>query len=201
VTAAHVIKNSDTFHVLAGNETNSATVIKQDFALDLALLKTSCASHGIPVNGKAAAQQLGDAVFTIGFPNPEMQGVAPKLTRGDISSLAGARDDKRYFQVSVPVQPGNSGGALVDGSGSVVGVILSRLDDTATYVASGALPQNVNYAIKGEVLYEFLNTVPELKGRLKNPTAVKERTGVVGLAERATVLVLAETTPDGSRPW
>jgi S1-C subfamily serine protease len=201
VTAAHVLKNSDNFHVLTGSETNSATVIKQDFALDLALLKTSVASQGIPIDGKPAGQKLGDAVFTIGFPNPEMQGIAPKLTRGDISSLAGARDDKRFFQISVPVQPGNSGGALVDSNGSVVGVILSRLDDNTTYVVSGALPQNVNYAIKGEILYEFLSSVPELHGRLKAAGKLKDNGGVVGSAERATVLVLAEATPAGSTAW
>ena len=201
VTAAHVVKNSDKFHVLTGNETNNATVIKQDFALDLALLKTTGTSQGLPVNAKAARQKLGDPVFTIGFPNPEMQGVAPKLTRGDISSLSGARDDARYFQISVPVQPGNSGGALLDREGSVVGVILSRLDDTAAYAVSGALPQNVNYAIKGEVLFEFLNTVPELRGRIKTNSKPKDSGGVVGAAERATVLVLAEATKAGATAW
>ena len=48
-----------------------------------------------------------------------MQGFAPKFAKGDIVSLSGAQDDVRYFQISVPVQPGNSGGALVDEHGNM----------------------------------------------------------------------------------
>ena len=70
--------------------------------------------------------RLGQPVFTIGFPNPDVQGTEPKLTRGEISSLAGMKDDPRHFQISVPVQPGNSGGPLVDLNGNVVGIVSMR---------------------------------------------------------------------------
>jgi S1-C subfamily serine protease len=136
--------------------------------------------------------KLGDSVFTIGFPNTDLQGVAPKLTKGEISSLAGIRDNPRYFQISVPVQPGNSGGALVDERGNVVGIVASRLNDVATYEASGALPQNVNYAVKGGLVYNFLSRVPELSGKLKAPRTVKDQDAANAAAERAAVLVIAE---------
>src|SRR5208282_42902 len=58
---------------------------------------------------------LGGTEATVGFPDIGLQGFAPKLAKGEIASLSGAGDDPRYFQISVPVQPGNSGGALVDG--------------------------------------------------------------------------------------
>jgi serine protease Do len=74
---------------------------------------------------------LGNAVATVGFPNIGMQGFAPKLAKGKIASLSGAADDPRYFQISVPVQPGNSGGALVDEHGNVVGVVSAKLDASA----------------------------------------------------------------------
>jgi S1-C subfamily serine protease len=45
------------------------------------------------------------------------------LANGEIASLSGAADDPRYFQISVPVQPGNSGGALVDERGNVIGIV------------------------------------------------------------------------------
>jgi S1-C subfamily serine protease len=67
------------------------------------------------------AIRLGSAVAAIGLPNIGLQGFAPKLAKGEIASLSGAQDDPRYFQTSVPVQPGNSGGALVDERGNVVG--------------------------------------------------------------------------------
>src|SRR5664279_6545859 len=89
---------------------------------------------------------LGGTVATVGFPNIGLQGFAPKFARGEIASLSGIQDDARYFQISVPVQPGNSGGALVDEHGNVVGVVSAKLDTAVALATSGALPENVNYA-------------------------------------------------------
>jgi len=100
----------------------AASVIKVDGANDLALLKAEGRFSALPVAASRAAK-LGGTVATIGFPNVGLQGFAPKLAKGEIASLAGAADDARYFQISVPVQPGNSGGALVDERGNVVSVV------------------------------------------------------------------------------
>ena len=67
---------------------------------------------------------------------------------GEIASLSGAADDARYFQISVPVQPGDSGGALVDEHGNVVGVVSAKLSARAALATSGALPENANHAVK-----------------------------------------------------
>ena len=88
------------------------------------------------------------------FPNIGLQGFAPKFAGGEIAALSGAGDDSRYFQISVPVQPRNSGGALVDERGNVVGMVSAKvLADAhhakAAFLSSGALPVNVNYAVKG----------------------------------------------------
>jgi serine protease Do len=72
--------------------------------------------------------KLGGTVATVGFPDIGLQGFSPKLAKGEIASLSGAADDARYFQISVPVQPGNSGGVLVDEHGNVVGVVSAKLD-------------------------------------------------------------------------
>ena len=74
---------------------------------------------------------LGSTVATIGFPDIGLQGFAPKLAKGEIASLSGAADDPRYFQISVPVQPGNSGGALVDERGNVIGIVSAKLNASA----------------------------------------------------------------------
>jgi hypothetical protein len=62
-------------------------------------------------------RNYAEALATVGFPNVGLQGFAPKLAKGEIASLSGVQDDARYFQISLPVQPGNSGGALVDERG------------------------------------------------------------------------------------
>ena len=128
---------------------------------------------------------------TVGFPNIGLQGFAPKLAKGEIASLSGAADDARYFQISVPVQPGNSGGALVDERGNVVGVVAAKLSARAALSASGALPENVNYAVKSSFLLGFLESVPEVAAKLREPnTKDRKFEDVVKAAEQAAVLVL-----------
>jgi S1-C subfamily serine protease len=135
--------------------------------------------------------RLGGTVTTIGFPNVGLQGFAPKFSRGEIGALSGPQDDARYFQISVPVQPGNSGGALVDQQGNVVGVVSAKLSATAALSASGALPENVNYAIKSSFLLGFLESVPEVVDKLKaTNTKVIEFSNVVEQAKESAVLVL-----------
>ena len=135
--------------------------------------------------------QLGGTVATVGFPNIGLQGFAPKLAKGEIASLSGARDDARYFQISVPVQPGNSGGALVDERGNVVGVVSAKLSARTALSATGVLPENVNYAVKSSFLLSFLESVPDVLAKL-NEANVKDRKfeEVVKAAEQAAVLVL-----------
>jgi TPR repeat protein len=191
VTCEHVVRGATSFHVRSPSGSLPARLIKKDRTIDVAVLKVDGAFRALPVAAQARVK-LGEAVFTVGFPNPALQGVEPKLTRGEISSMAGARDNPRYYQISVAVQPGNSGGALVDESGNAVGVVTSRLDDVATYEASGALPQNVNYAVKSSVVYDFLSRIPELSGKLKAARSGKDREAASGTAERAAVLVVAE---------
>jgi serine protease Do len=97
----------------------------------------------------------------------------------------------RYFQVSVPVQPGNSGGALVDEHGNGVGVVAAKLSARAALDVSGSLPENVNYAVKSSFLLSFLESVPEVSAKLKEPNSSERKfEDVVKSAEQAAVLVL-----------
>ena len=84
-------------------------------------------------------------------------------------SLSGAQDVPRYFQISVPVQPGNSGGALVDEHGNVVGVVSDKLDASVALAASGVPQCGMNYAVKSSFLLSFLEFVPGVSAKLKKP--------------------------------
>lgn len=120
-----------------------------------------------------------------------MQGFAPKLAKGEIASLAGAQDDARHFQISAPIQSGNSGGALVDERGNVIGVVVAKLSQQAALATSGTLAENVNYAVKSSYLMSFLESVPEVAAQLKEPnTQSRPFEDVVKDVEQATVLVL-----------
>jgi S1-C subfamily serine protease len=161
-----------------------------DAANDLALLKANGKFSPLPIVASRAVK-LGVTVATVGFPNIGLQGFAPKLTKGEISSLSGVQDDPRYFQISLPVQPGNSGGALVDERGNVVGIVAAKLNAGAALATSGALPENVNYAVKSSFLLSFLESVPAVSAKLKNAvTADRKFEDVVKSAQDAAVLVL-----------
>ncbi len=127
----------------------------------------------------------------VGFPDIGLQGIAPKFARGEIASLSGPEDDARYFQISVPVQPGNSGGALVDEHGNVVGVVSAKLNASVALAASGALPENVNYAVKSSFVLSFLESAPEVSTKLKEPISAERKfDDVVQAAQAAAVLIL-----------
>ena len=92
---------------------------------------------------------------------------------------------------SVPVQHGNSGGALVDERGNVVGIVSAKLSARDGLAASGALPENVNYAVKSSLLLSFLESVPDVSAKLKDPISAERKfDDVVQSAQQATVLVL-----------
>ena len=104
-----------------------------------------------------------------------------------MSAIAGLRDDTRFMQISAPVQPGNSGGPLLDKWGNVAGIVSSKLDALAVMVATGGdIPQNVNFAIKWAVARNFLesNRIDAIEGSVDKalePTDLAERAQTVSV--------------------
>jgi hypothetical protein len=106
---------------------------------------------------RAAEHHMGQDAYTIGFPLVEMLGTAPRLNKGLISSTVGMGGDTNQIQISAEVQPGNSGGPLLNERAEVIGVVSSTLNPLNVLQRSGgSLPQNVNFAIKQRVAREFL---------------------------------------------
>lgn len=114
------------------------------------------------------ALRVGDPVFTIGFPVAPMLGSEPKFTDGSVSSLSGPGGEAMLMQISVPIQPGNSGGPLVSEAGDVVGIVSSTAAIQPFLAATGTLPQNVNWAVKSEYmrpLFDEPEPLPPAAGR------------------------------------
>jgi S1-C subfamily serine protease len=186
----HVVKEASKVRLVTSAGTIEAEVVQVDAANDLALLKADGKFSPLPIAASRSAH-LGGTVATVGFPDPTLQGFSPKLAKGEIASLSGAGDDPRYFQISVPVQPGNSGGALVDDRGNVIGIVSAKLDASVALAASGALPENVNYAVKSSLLLSFLESTPDVSAKLKEPITIDRKfEDVVKSAQDAAVLVL-----------
>ena len=93
-----------------------------------------------------------------GFPLSGAIASTGNATTGNVTALAGLRDDTRMLQISAPVQPGNSGGPLMDMTAAVVGVVVSKLDAVKVMEVIGDIPQNINFAIKANVAKGFLES-------------------------------------------
>jgi S1-C subfamily serine protease len=191
LTCEHVIHGADRVRIVYDGKRIPVTIVATDKKLDCAVLQAAVQSPHLRL-GDSAAVKLASPVFTIGFPNADIQGLSPKYTRGEISSLTGVEDDQRCFQVSVPVQSGNSGGPLADGSGCVVGMVNAQLNAKALQEAGRSLPQNVNYAIKSAILAGVLARAGVMAPVTPSPRA-GSRDAVVETVKGATVLVMSYT--------
>ena len=156
LTNSHVVDGCARLTVRHSGDTYSATIRASDATNDLALLAVpSLAGETAAFSGSPQAA-LGETATVAGYPFGGLLASDLHVTSGNISALAGLRDDSTRFQITAPVQPGNSGGPLLDESGNVIGVVVSRLNALGVARATGSIPQNVNFAIKGSVARMFL---------------------------------------------
>jgi S1-C subfamily serine protease len=158
LTNAHVVNNCKEITLLRqGSVPVSASMVKADTSNDLAVLMAASPPSTIAAFRGGRAVRQGESVIAFGFPLPGDLSSGGSLTTGSVSALSGLHDDTRYLQMSAPVQPGNSGGPLLDTSGNVVGIVSSGLNALRTArLTGGSIPQNVNFAIKADVARTFL---------------------------------------------
>ncbi len=156
VTNAHVVEGCSEIAVKAddGSVTDAAR-LATDTENDLALLKID--KKPARVAALRIGARLGEGVEAFGFPHTDVLSTSGNFTLGNITALSGLHDNTRYLQMSAPVQAGNSGGPLLDGSGNLVGVVSAKLDAIKMVMASDDLPQNVNFAVKSAMVAAFLD--------------------------------------------
>ena len=190
ITNHHVIEGCTNINVLpVGGRSASAYIVSKDKTNDLAILKTSISPDVVPALRSQA--RLGESNFVFGFPLTGILSASGNFTSGTVTAMTGLGDNSRFLQISAPVQPGNSGGPLIDKFGNVVGVIVAKLDAMNVAAVTNDIPQNVNFAIKSNILLNFLesnNVVPNAsaKSRELPPEAIAD------LAKLFTVRVICE---------
>jgi S1-C subfamily serine protease len=157
LTNFHVVKGCRDFRVnRVGDLAQTAQLLAGDEKNDLALLKSSLVPALVP--GLKARIRVGENISVYGFPLSGLLATTGNFTVGNVTAVAGIADDTRMLQISAPVQPGNSGGPLIDQTGNVVGVIVSKLNALSVAQYTKDLPQNVNFAIKASIAQNFLDT-------------------------------------------
>ena len=166
ITNHHLVRGRSSIKVtFLDGEVIDAKVVSVDKQNDIAFLKLS-QSPKIPPSSLRIADsstvKLGDKIFTIGYPASHLLGKSPKYSEGVINSIKGISDNPAYFQISVPIQPGNSGGPLFNERGEVIGITTSSLDSDLAKDAMGAVPQNINYAVKSLLIKNLMPTIPDI---------------------------------------
>ena len=163
-TSGHVLTNN---HVIAGcvgdvhgNLTGEPAavlrIVSKDETNDLALLQVA-STFKEPAHIRSTAIYSGDAVIAIGYPFHGLLSSDFTVTTGIVNSLSGIFNDTRYLQISAPVQPGNSGGPLLDTAGNVVGVVAEKINAVKFAKVTGDIPENINFAIKTGAVRDFLD--------------------------------------------
>jgi len=156
LTNYHVIKACMSVRLRSAGTRREGTVVADDERNDLAVVRAQ--SIVVPFlhfrEGKGI--RPADPIVVLGFPYAGLLATTPQVTTGAVSALAGLHDDTRCLQLTAPVQPGNSGGPLLDVSGNVVGIVSARINALAVAEATGTLPENINFGIKSGIVRGFL---------------------------------------------
>lgn len=155
VTNYHVIEDAKSIWIQGVNgdfnTKYTASIVASDKFNDLAILKVegvTVNTSGIPYSVKTSTSEVGEDVFVLGYPLTSTMGEEIKLTTGVVSSKTGFQGDVSLYQISAPIQPGNSGGPLFDGNGNIIGIVSAK--------HKGA--ENVGYAIKASYLRNLMES-------------------------------------------
>ena len=188
-----MIDNGNLFYLVLGPEDNdwyTTQLVAEDPRNDLAILEITDSAWRPRSHFRISSDlpPLGSEVFTVGFPLASIMGFSePTLTTGVVSRHVGIDDDERFLQITAPIQPGNSGGPLLNDRGEVVGVIASKLSELFMLEQSGSLPQNVNFAVKAALLANLTNpswrqSGRAISGRGQNRTdLIQDATSSIGM--------------------
>lgn len=156
LTSEHVVRGCSTVRVTdRAGRLRQAEILASDPKNDLALLRTSFTPSDVAALGASVRQ--GEWVAAFGFPLAPLLSTTGTFSEGAVAATVGIGDNSGQLQITVPVQPGNSGGPLFDKFGNVVGIVNAQLD-SERMAALGVVPQNVNFAIKASVARIFLES-------------------------------------------
>lgn len=186
VTNYHVVENANEVWVKCKQDgiyqKFKAEIIQKDLVNDLALIKITDAAFKllkeIPYSIHSGTAPLGSEVFSLGYPLADVIGENVKFTSGNISSLSGLYNDVTNFQMTVPVQHGNSGGPIFDKNGNIIGVVVAKLNKEYE-------GENVNYAIKSNIVKNIVDMIP-------NPTLKKRNTKMNKLTQEEKINLLSD---------
>ncbi len=156
ITNNHVIAECpDDVTVQLDRQQSKGEVIARDPRNDLALITSKLQPRVVPA--LRTGVRLGENIVVFGYPIPEFLASSGNFTVGNVTATEGLKDDTGHVQISAPIQPGNSGGPVLDQDGNVVATVDSTLNAINMAKETGNISENVNFAIKETVVENFLD--------------------------------------------
>lgn len=157
LTNYHVIDRASKIEATYEGKSIPLSVKAVDQKKDLAILSSDAPHPHFIKFREGNPVRTGDSVIAAGYPLPTLLTDELRITDGTISAMSGLNNDPGKLQITAPIQPGNSGGPLLDTSGHLVGVIVSKISDQAVVSKVGVIPQNINFAINLSEVTSFLD--------------------------------------------
>ena len=187
LTNAHVVSGCLRIEIRSGaNTARPARIVAADVRNDLAVMETGIVPGAVAQ--LRASAKLGEDIAVFGYPLAGLLTSSGNFTVGNVTASAGVLDDTRMLQISAAIQPGNSGGPVLDQAGNVIGVVVSKLDALRYAAIARDIPQNINFGIKSAVAINFLeaNGIPFETRALDTPLS---RPDLAESAKRFTVSI------------
>jgi len=157
ITNHHVINGCNKVKIHHDGRSISARVITYDPQNDLALLKGDFRPSTIFRLSNQKPELLQE-IFVAGFPFGRKISTSVKVTKGIISSLTGIGNNFSNIQIDAALQPGNSGGPILNDKGNIVGVAVAKLDLKKVFKDYGVIPEDTNFGIKTSVVRSLLES-------------------------------------------
>jgi hypothetical protein len=188
LTNHHVVDGCTVLSVKTLSGRQKVKVLTQDKENDLAVVGPAKLASPPLAFSENQRLRIGQSIIIVGYPLQGLLASSMSLTTGTISAVAGIQDDTRMVQITAPVQPGNSGGPLLDQSGNVIGIVNSKLNSLKAASVLGDVTQNINFAVKGSVARIFLDS-SGVNYVTSPSSATLETTAIGEKAKNAVVLV------------
>lgn len=174
LTNFHVVEKAAEIEIIDSLDRKiTASISKKDSSNDLAVLKFDIDPPSIIKFSQLGSLKQGAKILALGFPLTSILGKEIKITDGIVSSLTGISDESHLFQMTNPLQPGNSGGPVITETGELIGVSVSTADAKQFFDLTGHIPQNINWAIKSDYASVFSGVYPKSATSLDRESAIE----------------------------
>ncbi len=195
LTNNHVVSGCASVTVMdRKKKRHPATIVGRDAKNDLALLRAKGAFDDAATFRDGDAVEAGESVTVVGYPLAAILGTEPNVNFGYVTALSGLGGDTSRFQVAAPIQKGNSGGPVLDQRGRVAGVVSAKLNARVVEKRTGDLPQNIGFAVRGEIAQLFLER-HDVDFERESRGSKLENTEVAAIGRAVTVLIACRKNP------